>query len=103
MDKEQQKDKIIEIVKKAINDNSVTSYGEDDIVTIDGNDVDHIAEEVAENVYEFYHPIDEVAEYKPDEVRRFSDYGHEIRSLKEIGQKFITEKVIDKLLEEYTK
>lgn len=95
MDKEQQKDKIIEIVKKAIDDNSVTECGEDD--------VDHIAEEVAENVYEFYHPIDEVAEYKPDEVRRFSDYGDEMRSLKEIGQKFITEKVIDKLLEEYTK
>lgn len=81
MDKEQQKDKIIEIVKKAIDDNSVTSYGEDDIVSIDGDDVDHIAEEVAENVYEFYHPIDEVAEYKPDEDRRFSDCGDEIRSL----------------------
>lgn len=81
MNKEQQKDKIIEIVKKAIDDNSVTSYGEDDIVSIDGDDVDHIAEEVAENVYEFYHPIDEVAEYKPDEDRRFSDCGDEIRSL----------------------
>ena len=50
MTKEQQKDKIIEIVKKAIDDNSVTSYGEDDIVSIDGDDIDHIAEEVAENV-----------------------------------------------------
>ena len=50
MNKEQQKDKIIEIVKKAIDDNSVTSYGEDDIVSIDGDDVDHIAEEVAEEV-----------------------------------------------------
>lgn len=81
MDKEQQKDKIIEIVEKAIDDNSVTAYGEDDIVSIDGDDVDHIAEEVAENVYEFYRPIDEVAEYKPDEDRRFSDSGDEIRSL----------------------
>ena len=58
MEKEQQKDKIIEIVKKAIDDNSVTSYGEDDIVSIDGNDVDHIAEEVAEAIYNFYEPID---------------------------------------------
>lgn len=58
MDKEQQKDKIIEIVKKAIDDNSVTTYGADDMVSIDGDDVDHIAEEVAENVYNFYKPID---------------------------------------------
>jgi len=50
MAKEQQKDKIIEIVKKAIDDNSVTTYGVDDMVSIDGDDVDHIAEEVAENV-----------------------------------------------------
>lgn len=57
MNKEQQKDKIIEIVKKAINDNSVTSYGEDDIVTIDGDDVDHIAEEVAETICDLYTPI----------------------------------------------
>lgn len=53
MTKEQQKDKIIEIVKKAIDDNSVTTYGEDDIVAIDGDDVDHIAEEIAECVGEF--------------------------------------------------
>lgn len=58
MNKEQQKDKIIEIVKKAIGDNSVTTYGVDDLVSIDGDDVDHIAEEVAENVYNFYKPID---------------------------------------------
>lgn len=50
MEKEQQKDKIIEIVKKAIGDNSVTTYGADDMVSIDGDDVDNIAEEVAENV-----------------------------------------------------
>lgn len=58
MTKEQQKDKIIEIVKKAIDDNSVTSYGEDDIVSIDGDDVDHIAEEVAETICDIYTPID---------------------------------------------
>lgn len=54
MTKEQQKDKIIEIVKKAIDDNSVTTYGVDDLVSIDGDDVDHIAEEVAENVVANY-------------------------------------------------
>ena len=111
MTKEQQKDKIIEIVKKAIDDNSVTTYGEDDMVAIDGDDVDHIAEEVAEEVYNFYHPIDEVAEYKPDEDRRFSDCAksfaeklkkviHErdyIQGYAEIG--LIEE--IDELLKEY--
>lgn len=84
MTKEQQKDKIIEIVKKAIDENSLHDYDKESdevIVQIDGDDVDHIAEEVAGNIYNFYHPIDEVAEYKPDEVRRFSDYGDEIRSL----------------------
>lgn len=58
MNKEQQKDKIVEIVKKAIDDNTIVGSGEDDIIAIDCNDVDHIAEEVAENVYNFYKPID---------------------------------------------
>ena len=83
MTKEQQKDKIIEIVKKAIAENSLYDYDKESdevIAQIDGDDLDHIAEEVAGNIYNFYHPIDEVAEYKPDEVRRFSDYGDEIRS-----------------------
>lgn len=84
MTKEQQKDKIIEIVKRAIAENSLYDYDKESdevIAQIDGDDLDHIAEEVAGNIYNFYHPIDEVAEYKPDEVRRFSDYGDEIRSL----------------------
>ena len=100
MTKEQQKDKIIEIVKKAIDDNSVTAYGEDDIVSIDGDDVDHIAEEVAENVI----ANKEIEELQNQAVRDF------VQKLKEkcaysflFGQKFITEKVIDKLLEEYEK
>ena len=50
MTKEQQKDKIIEIVKRAIDDNTVVGNGEDDIIALDCNDVDHIAEEVAEEV-----------------------------------------------------
>lgn len=54
MTKEQKYGKIIEIVKKAIADNTVDGSGEDDIITLDCNDVDHIAEEVAEEVYDLY-------------------------------------------------
>ena len=50
MTKEQQKDKIIEIVKKAIADNTIVGSGEDDIIVLNCNDVDHIAEEVSEEV-----------------------------------------------------
>lgn len=84
MNREKQKDKIIEIVKKAIAENSLYDYDKESdevIAQIDSDDVDHIADEVAENVYNFYYPIDEAAEYKPTEERRFSDYGDEIRSL----------------------
>ena len=66
MEKEQQKDKIIEIVKKAIDDNTIVGSGVDDIIAIDCNDVDHIAEEVAENVYDLYATV----------------FGNEIKSLK---------------------
>ena len=57
MDKEQQKDKIIDIVKKVIDDNIIARSGEYDIIALDCNDVDNIADEVAENVYNFYHSI----------------------------------------------
>lgn len=50
MTKEQQKDKIIEIVKKAIDNNTIVGSGEVDIIELDCNDVDHIAEKVAEEV-----------------------------------------------------
>ena len=53
MDEEQQKDKIVEIVKKAISENSLYDYDKESdevIAQIDGDDVDHIAEEVAENI-----------------------------------------------------
>lgn len=53
MTKEQQKDKIIEIVKKAIDENSLHDYDKESdevIAQIDSDDVDHIAEEVAEAV-----------------------------------------------------
>lgn len=40
--------------KKAIADNTVNGSGEDDIIALDCNDVDHIAEEVAEEVYDLY-------------------------------------------------
>lgn len=54
MTKEQKNGKIIEIVKKAIDDNKLVTYGEDDIISLESNDVDHIAEEVAEKVYDLY-------------------------------------------------
>lgn len=56
MTTEQQKDKIIEIVKKAIAENSLYDYDKesDEVVAqIDGDNVDHIAEEVADCVGEF--------------------------------------------------
>lgn len=43
------KDEFIVITKKAIDANSVSTVGEDDIFAIDGNDIDHIAEQVAED------------------------------------------------------
>lgn len=47
--KEQIKDEIILTVKKAIGVNSY--YTEDDNFLIDSNDIDHIAEQTAENLY----------------------------------------------------
>lgn len=51
MNKEQQKDEVILIIKKAINANTEQHFADDDTVYIDGNDVDHIAEQVADEVY----------------------------------------------------
>lgn len=53
MTKEQQKDKIIEIVKKVTADNTYYAFAKGDIVELDCNDVDHIAEEIADCVGEF--------------------------------------------------
>lgn len=66
MTKEQQNGKIIKIVKNAIADNTVVGNGEDDIIALDCNDVDHIAEEVAEKGYDLYASV----------------FGNEIESLK---------------------
>lgn len=57
MNKEQQKDEIISIVKKAIAANSYIALSDDRVIS-DCNGVDHIAEEVADTVYNFYKPID---------------------------------------------
>lgn len=57
MNKEQQKDEIISIVKKAIAANSYIALSDDRVIS-DCNGVDHIAEEVADAVYNFYKPID---------------------------------------------
>lgn len=81
MNKEQQKDEIISIVKKEIDDNSVCSVGENEIISLDGNDVDHIAEQSAEMLYNAgYRKIDEncavitkdeLKEYKRQAVKEF--------------------------------
>jgi len=44
------KDELILIAKKAIAANSTYTVGEDNIIAIDDNDIDHIAEQVAEDV-----------------------------------------------------
>ena len=51
MNKEQQKDELILIVKKAIADNSIPFEDSDEFVELDGFDVDSIAEEVYEALY----------------------------------------------------
>lgn len=43
------KDELILIAKKAIEANSTYAVGEDEIIALDGNDIDHIAEQVAED------------------------------------------------------
>lgn len=57
MNKIQQKDKIILNVKKAIKAKMRRSI-DGGYVELDDNDIDHIAAEVAEFVYDFYKPID---------------------------------------------
>lgn len=79
MNKEQQKDEIILSVKKAIGVNSY--YTEADNFLIDSNDVDHIAEQSAEMLYNAgYRKIDEncavitkaeLKEYKRQAVKEF--------------------------------
>lgn len=58
--KQRIKDKIILTVKNAIADNAEIDI-DTDTVTTNGNGVDHIAEQIAEEVYEMFEPtsIDE--------------------------------------------
>ncbi len=57
MSKEQViKDKLALIVKNAIADNAEIDV-DIDTVTTDGNGVDHIAEQIAEEVYEMFEPV----------------------------------------------
>lgn len=84
MTKEQKNGKIIEIVKKAIADNTVVRNGEDDIIALDCNDVDHIAEEVAEAVCHRIHFLENRLDEKCDRCIE--------RDRKE-GAKFFAEKL----------
>lgn len=53
--KQRIKDKVILTVKNAIADNAEIDV-DTDTVTTDGNGVDHIAEQIAEEVYEMFEP-----------------------------------------------
>lgn len=66
MNREKQKDEIIEIIKRAIADNTVIGNGEDDIIALDCNDVDHIAEEVAEIICRKIHFLENQLDGKCD-------------------------------------
>lgn len=61
------KDKLILLVKNAIDDNATHSVGEDDLLTLDCNDVDHIAEQMADEVVK-------LLEAKDDEIASKSKY-----------------------------
>lgn len=54
--KQRIKDKIILTVKNVIADNAEIDV-DTDTVTTDGNGVDHIAEQIAEEVYEMFAPV----------------------------------------------
>lgn len=51
MNKEQMKDEIILAVKEAFNDNAEPTPFVRAYIELDGNDIDHIAEQTAENLY----------------------------------------------------
>lgn len=70
MNKEQQKDEIILIVKKAIADNSIPFEDSDEFVELDCSDVDNIADEVYEALYNAgYRKVPEYAVIIPAEER----------------------------------
>lgn len=80
MNKEQQKDEIILMVKNAIAANSIPFEDSDELVELDGSDVDNIAEEVAEEVYNAgYRKVPEYAVIIPAEERE-----EEIKATNEI-------------------
>lgn len=114
MNKEQQKDEIISIVKKAIAANSYIALSDDRIIS-DCNGVDHIAEEVADAVYNFYKPIDNepvgaLGECEKKTVKEFAEklkkkvhnYYPSIDSYC-TSKHVILVKDIDELLKEYEK
>ncbi len=115
--KEQQKDEIISIVKKAIAANSYIALSDDRVIP-DCNGVDHIAEEVADAVYNFYKPIDNepvgaLGECEKKTVKEFAEKlkekAHKGASNDAITYKFIerdytiTESELNELLKEYEK
>lgn len=72
MNKEQQKDKIILTVKKAINANMRRSI-DGGYVELDDNDVDHIAEEAAEKLYNAGYRKTHTSELASDTQKAFKE------------------------------
>lgn len=110
MNKEQQKDEIILSVKKAIGENSY--YTEADNCLIDSNDVDHIAEQSAEMLYNAgYRQIDEncavitkaeLKEYKRQAVKEFAEK-LKAKAVQEAEAEDYVCYIVDRLLKEYEK
>ena len=100
---DKQKDEIILTVKNAIAANSVCSVGEEDIISLDSNDVDHIAQETADNLNKAgYRKIDEnCAVITKAELKEFAE---KVKSLymqyEEVCLQMLCED-IDELLKEY--
>lgn len=91
------RDKLILLVKNAIDDNAAHSVGEDDLLTLDCNDVDHIAEQIADEVGEFLKAKDDeiVSKSKYTEylVAYIKDREKRIVQAREIGAKDFAEKL----------
>ena len=105
--KEQIKDEIILTVKKAIGVNSY--YTEDDNVLIDSNDIDHIAEQTAEALYNAGYrktftsdlASDTQKAYKEGYIKGFADGEEEFEIIKNRNAELIKERDGAKAVKEF--
>lgn len=98
MNKEQQKDEIILAVKQAFNDNAEPTPFVREYIELDGNDIDHIAEQTAETLYNAgYRKIPETAvvisgEDRDEEMRACNEERAELEAEIERLEKVIKDK-----------